>query len=120
MLENLQQRVNADAWLVHRGRYVNTTFLFEAGADAWLIAIAEGRVESLKRGPFVMPRWTFALRAAVETWNTFWLPTPPPGYHDLFALLKFRRLTIDGDQYPFMCNLRYFKDVIASLRPSAS
>lgn len=119
MLENLQQRVNDNAWLVHRGRYVNTEFLFEAGADTWLVRIHEGRIESVRSGPFVMPRWTFALRAAKETWETFWQPNPPPGFHDLFAMLKFRTLKLEGDQYPFMSNLLYFKEVIASPRRSA-
>lgn len=119
MLENLQARVNANDWLVQRGRYVNTTFLFEADSAEWLVRIAEGRIESVTPGPFVMPRWTFALRAAAETWNKFWQPTPPPGFHDVFAMLKFRTLKLEGDQYPFMSNLLYFKDVLASPRGSA-
>ncbi len=116
MLENLQQRVNDNAWLVQRGRNVNTDFMIEAAPSAWLVRIREGRIESVKSGPFVMPCWTFALRATAETWNTFWQPDPPPGFHDLMAMLKFRALRIEGDQYPFMCNLLYFKDVMASVR----
>jgi len=119
MLENLQQRVNENAWLVHRGRHVNTDFMIEAAPTAWLVRIREGRIESLKSAPLVMPRWTFALRASAETWHTYWQPNPPPGFHDLIAMLKFRTLVIEGDQYPFMCNLLYFKDVMASVRGRA-
>ena len=116
MLDNLQQRVNSDTWLVHRGRFVNTDFLFEALPDAWLVSIREGRIMAVRGGPLVMPSWTFALRATAETWATFWQPSPPPGFHDLIAMLKFRTLKIEGDPYPFMSNLLYFKDVIASVR----
>ena len=69
------------------------------------------------RGPFVMPRWTFALRASEEAWATFWQPVPPPGFHDLIAMLKTRALKLEGDQHPFFANLRYFKELLALPRP---
>ena len=58
----------------------------------------------------------FALRAPAGAWEKFWLPVPPPGFHDLFALLKQRLLRIEGDFHPLMANLFYFKEVIAALR----
>jgi hypothetical protein len=119
MLGNLEERVNGNAWLVHRGRYLDTQFLFEAGPDAWLVRIHAGRVESVQAGPFVMPSWTFAFRAEVDTWRKFWEPEPRPGFHDLLAMLKFGTLKIEGDPYPFMSNLLYFKDVLGTLRRAA-
>ena len=119
MIEDLAQRVNGNAWLVHRGRYLDTQFLLEHGTSAYLVRIHAGRVESVQSGPFVMPRWSFALRAAAENWDKFWEPRPKPGFHDLMAMLKFGTLKIEGDPYPFMANLLYFKDVLASLRRSA-
>lgn len=116
MLEYMQQRVNSNAWLVQRGRYVNTAFLLEATPQAWLVTVHGGRIESISNGPFVMPRWTFALRATAESWEQFWQLTPPPGYHDLLAMLRYRRLAIEGDQHPFMSNLLYFKEMLASPR----
>lgn len=46
--------------------------------------------------------------------------SPSRGFHDLMAMLKFRTLRIEGDQHPFMANLLYFKDVLASVRRSAA
>ena len=115
-MEQLARWVNADARLVWRGRYVTTTFLVEVGDTAWLIKVNAGRIASVTRGPFVMPTWTFALRAPSEAWKQFWQADPPPGSHDLFALAKRRVLTIEGNLHPFMANLLYFKDVLASLR----
>ena len=63
MLEALQRRVNEDAGLVRRGRYLTTSFLLEVGSTAFLISIFEGRVVAVTQGPFVMPSSTFALRA---------------------------------------------------------
>jgi hypothetical protein len=112
-VDRLGELANADPWLVHRGRMLDCTFLLEIGPASYLIRIYRGRVEAVERGPFVMPRWTFALRASDEAWATFWKALPPPGFHDLIAMLKVKALRIEGDQHPFMANLRYFKDLLA-------
>ena len=117
-MERLLQIVNSDARLVWRGRFVDTTFLVEVGETSYLIKVTGGRIASVTRGPLVMPAWTFALRASREAWEQFWLPEPPPGFHDLFALMKRRALRIEGNPHPFMANLFYFKGVMAALRPS--
>jgi hypothetical protein len=93
--------------------------MLEVGEDQYLIRIREGGVESVERGPFVMPRWAFALRASAEDWGTFWSASPPPGYHDLVAMMKFKRLRLEGDVYPFMTHIRYFKDLLGRLREGA-
>ena len=116
VLERLPELVNDDAWLTHRGRFLDVTFMLAVGEEHFLIRIREGRVESVEQGPFVMPQWTFALRASAQAWRTFWEPSPPPGYHDLVAMMKFKRLQLDGDPYPFMTHIRYFKDLMGSLR----
>ena len=115
-VNRLGELANADAWLVHRGRLLDVSFLLEVGTAQYLIRIHRGRVEAMEAGPLVMPRWTFALRAPAEAWATFWKAIPPPGYNDLIAMAKMRALRIEGDQYPFMANLRYFKDLLALLR----
>ncbi len=115
-IEGLRELANADAWLVHRGRYLDTTFLLEVGTDQYLIRIHRGRIEAIQKGPLVMPRWAFALRAPADAWAAFWKSVPPPGYNDLIGMVKVRALRIEGDQHPFMANLRYFKDLLALLR----
>ena len=116
MIETLIERVNADAALVRRGRFVDVTFLLQAGETQWLVAIAAGKVASVTKGPFVMANWTFALRAPEDAWARYWAPTPEPGFNDLFGLIKQRLLKAEGDLHPFMANLFYFKAVLASLR----
>jgi hypothetical protein len=116
MIEALKQRVNDDAALVRRGRYLTTTFLLEVGSAAWLIGIFEGRIVSVTPGPLVMPSSAFALRAPEEEWTKFWSRRPPPGSNDLMALIKRRVLKAEGDLQIFMANLRYFKEALAKLR----
>jgi hypothetical protein len=119
MIERIPELVNADANLVRRGRFLNTTFLVEIGDASYLIRILEGRVVSVTPGPFITPNYSFALRAPREAWETFWQKVPPPGFNDIFALFKRGQLRIEGDLHPFMANLLYIKDVLAAPRQVA-
>ena len=119
-IERLAELANGDPWLTHRGRFLDVSLMLEVGEEQYLIRIREGSVESIERGPFVMPRWTFALRASSKDWSTFWSESPPPGYHDLVAMMKFKRLRLEGDPYPFMTHIRYFKDLLGRLREGAT
>lgn len=112
----LRELVNGHARLVHRGRFLTATMRLDVGEDAWLIDIDHGRIAGVRRGPFVMPSWTFGLACPAESWERFWQPLPPPGFHDLFALLRRGDLVLSGDMRPFMANLLYVKDVLATLR----
>ncbi len=120
MLEQLQQKVNADEPLTRRGRFLTTTFLIEVGTVQWLVRIVEGKIASVTKGPFVMPSWSFALRAPQDEWQRFWSADPIPGSNDLMALIKRRVLKSEGDLQPFMANLRYFKESLEKLRPQGS
>ena len=108
--------ITLDDWLVHRGRFVNITFMLQSGEQEWLIRLHDGLVESIQAGPFVMPRWTFRLSAAPEAWSKYYDTIPTPGYHDLMAMIKFKHLKLEGDQHPFMSNLLYFKDLIKAFK----
>jgi hypothetical protein len=116
IIEGLPGLVNVQAKLVHRGRFLNLDFLIGIGDEDWKVEVRDGRIETVSCGPFLMPNVSFTMRASVNDWTAFWSDDPPPGYHDLFALLKFKRLKLEGDMHPFMSNLFYFKGVLAALR----
>ena len=116
LIEQLPDLVNADESLVRRGRFLATRFLLEVGETQWLIEVRGGRIASVERGPFVMPSWSFALRAPESEWRAFWGANPRPGFHDLMALIKRRTLKAEGDLKVFMAHLRYFKEVLTKLR----
>ena len=114
--EALSEQVNANERLVWRGRHVSTFFLLEVGQSEYVIKIDQGRVGSVKKGPFTMGDWVFALRASEASWTAFLEPLPRPGFHDVMGMLKLKHLRMEGDLYPFMSHLLYFKDVLASVR----
>jgi len=120
MIERMAELVNTDEQLVRRGRFVHTTFLLGIGEAGYLVRIVDGRIVAVTPGPFVTPNYSFALTAPREAWETFWQRLPPPGFNDLFALFKQGLLRIEGDLHPFMANLLYFKDVLASPRREAA
>ena len=120
MLDQLKDKVNDDDALVRRGRFLTTTFLIEVGSAQWLVSIVEGQIVSVTHGPFVMPSWSFALRAPQEEWQKFWSARPQPGSNDLMALIKRRVLKVEGDLHVFMANLRYFKESLEKLRAAGA
>lgn len=115
-IEHLADAVHANSALVQRGRFVNLEWLWQIGDIPYHVHIRDGLIMQLIRGPVLMRPSTFAIRGPVESWERFWAPTPKPGWHDLFAMTKTGRASIDGDLQPLMANLRYFKDVLATPR----
>lgn len=112
----LASKVNADERLVWRGRHVSTSFLLQADQAQYVIQILGGRIAAAKKGPFSIADWVFALRASEASWVEFLQPVPKPGFNDVMAMLKLKHLKMDGDLYPLMSHLLYFKDVLASVR----
>ena len=119
-MNRLKDRVNEDTALTRRGRFLTTTFLIEVGSAQWLVSIVEGKIASVTQGPFVMPSWSFALRAPQEEWQKFWSVDPRPGSNDLMALIKRRVLKAEGNLQVFMANLRYFKESLEKLRAAGA
>lgn len=116
-LDRLMERAAGDAFLARFGRDLTCTLLVGDGEVDWLVEIERGAVAHVTRGPHVMPRSDIVLRADADAWARFLEPVPPPGYHDLFALRRYRRLSIEGDIRLMSAYLFYLKRLFALLRP---
>ena len=114
-IEALPELVNNKAALLHRGRYLSTTFMLEIGDKQVIVKIHEGRITDVSVAE-VMPTWIFALRASAEIWEKFWAAVPEPGYNDILALVRRGRMRLEGNLQPLMANLLYVKEVLASIR----
>ena len=112
----LPDLVNQDTALVRRGRWLSTVFLIEADTTQFLVHVDQGRLLNVEHGPFVMPSWSFAIRASESVWQRFWQPLPAPGDNDIFALRKTGEMSVEGNLQPFMANLIYIKQVLAMPR----
>jgi hypothetical protein len=114
--ESIAARVNADALLVHRGRYLNADLNVVVGEVAYQLRIRCGRVESLGRQMPLFAPADLVIRAAAEAWEALWQAPPQPGWHDLFALTKRGAMSIEGDSQLLFAHLQYLKDVLGSPR----
>ncbi len=115
-LETLKARAAGDALLTRFGRDLDLALLIGDGDLDWLVEIERGAVVRVTQGPLIMPKTDLRLRAASETWARFLEPVPPPGYHDLFALRRYRRIQIEGDIRLMSAYLFYLKRLFALLR----
>lgn len=115
-LAALPERINGDAVLLRRGRYLNATCQLDIGGASVLLRISDGQITELQHNPSVMPSADFAIIGEPAIWRRFLAADPPPGDHDLFAFLKRRELRVVGDLHPLMSHLLYFKAVFACLR----
>ena len=118
-LAALPERVNGDAVLLRRGRYLNTICQLDFGGASVLLRILDGRIVDVQRNPSVMPSADFAVIGEAAIWRRFLAADPPPGDHDLFAFLKRRELRVIGDLHPLMSHLLYWKGLFAHLRAEA-
>lgn len=113
MLDKLAGLVNDDPAIVRWGRHMHETFMVEVGSTQYLLTVRAGRLEPVEAGPFVMRSWRFAIRASRESWEKHWQNPPPPGWHDLFALLRRGDVAFEGDQRVLMAHLLYLKLLLA-------
>jgi hypothetical protein len=116
-LDRLRQLSAGDPHLARFGRDLACAILVGDGDDDWLIEIDKGEVTRVVKGPLIMPRTDITLRASADAWAKHLQPVPPPGFHDLFAMRRFRHLKIEGDTKLLASYLFYVKRLFALLRP---
>ena len=111
-------RVNSNQQLVKRGNWVTLTFTFGIEDTDLLIDIVNGKINSIKKRTLLTDSGIFRIHGSNKCWEKHWLETPPRDFHDIFAMLAKKIITIDGDLLPLIQNLQFFKDLIASNRLS--
>ncbi|SFH98183.1 hypothetical protein [Albimonas pacifica] len=117
MFADLMRTGGEGTALARRARGLCARVMLRAGADETLVIVQGGAVVSVQPGPFVMPSWDVAISAPAEDWRLFLQAVPPPGSHDVMALVRRGAMRFEGNLHPLMANLMYFKLLLASLRP---
>ncbi|MFV0295974.1 MAG: hypothetical protein ACK5JT_07620 [Hyphomicrobiaceae bacterium] len=109
----LPELSGTDADLTRRGRFLTCDFEIGVDATPLLVSVENGKVASVRRGPFLLKSTAFAVRASADVWSKFLEPVPSAGWHDILALTKVQRARVEGNLMPFMGNLQYIKDLLA-------
>ena len=112
-LEALQAALSRHPHLLRIGRMFSATVLVEAGTAQCVLVFEKGRLAHILDRAQHKDGWHFALRTDREALDTFWHACPPPGFHDVFALVKTGRARIEGDMLLLLKNLRFFKEFLA-------
>ena len=106
-LEAFRNRVNADPEMKLIGRWFTTSFSLSFGDTRYVLRVDEGRIGDMVANPRIDARAAFGFRAPVEVWRKFLSTTPPPLYHDFFAMLmRVPEFVIEGDSFLAMQNAR--------------
>src|SRR5258707_10962763 len=84
-LAALPRRVNGDAVLLRRGRYLNTICELDIGGDSMLLRLSDGRIADGPRNPSGMPSADFASIRAATLIPPPPAPDPPPSLRSLNA-----------------------------------
>ena len=108
--------INSNQDLLKRGKWVNLTFTFGIENTDYLFEIINGKVNSIKKRVLLTKSGVFRIHGQSVSWEKHWLKNPPRDYHDIFAMLAKKIIILEGDLTPFIQNLQYFKDLIASNR----
>lgn len=118
MFTQIPDLLACDEALMQRGRFLDVDCLLGSTEKAFHVSIRSGRIIDMAPAPILMRSWRFAYRATPQAWTAHWEHMPKAGWHDLLSLTKRGEATLEGDIYPFMTHLQYFKDLLALPRSS--
>ena len=120
MIEKLQERVNADAALVRRARWMSADMLLQIGDKAHIVEIREGRIAAISDANIYVTPYDFAIRGTAEAWHEFWQPLPRPRHHDIIALIREGKMQIEGNVEMAMANFLCLKLMLEKPRGAIS
>ena len=110
-------RIQADldrAPHLHRlGALFSETVLIKVDGEEFYLVFDKGRIARVVEGPSKKTPYRFGFITDAAALEEFWTPTPTPGFHDIFAMVKIGRAEIVGDMLLLVKNLRFFKEVLA-------
>jgi len=109
-MQTLVDAVNQDPELNRRGRYYSIQFRLEMDDRPLLFSIENGRLVSVVEDAGTPA--AFTLKGSAPAWRQFFLEEPPPGYHDVAAMIDRGHVGLEGDPMPWLANMLYIKVVI--------
>jgi hypothetical protein len=116
LVEALERWRTEDAIMPASRSGLNASCLIEVGRTSVFVRIVDGAPIAVDTETKLMRSWDFAIRASAEVWEAHWQAIPAAGDHDIFALAKSKRLTVEGNLQPLMAHLFFFKALLAAPR----
>jgi hypothetical protein len=119
-IEGFRDRVNDDAEMRLIGDWFSTSISLSFGDRRYVLRLDRGRIAEIVAEPRLDTRAQFGFRAPLEVWRNYLSPTPPPLYHDVFAMLmRVPDFIIEGDSLTAMQNARALHRMMSLMREEA-
>jgi hypothetical protein len=116
-LDEFREKANTDRELSVIGEWFSTTFSVNFGSQRVAFKVANGRIEQIIRDPRFDVRAIFGFSAPLDVWRKFFAPTPPPLYHDFFAMImRIPEFVLEGDGLVAMQNARALHRTMSLMR----
>ncbi len=120
-LDEFRDKANSDRELAVIGEWFSTTFSVNFGPQRIAFKVANGRIEEIIRDPRFDVRAIFGFSAPLTVWRKFFAPTPPPLYHDFFAMImRIPEFVLEGDGLVAMQNARALHRTMSLMRDAGA
>ncbi|HWI29452.1 MAG TPA: hypothetical protein VN668_20930 [Stellaceae bacterium] len=119
-VEGFRDRVNHDAEMRAIGDWFTASMSLGFGETRYVLRLDKGRIAEIVAEPRLDTRASFGFRAPLDTWRKYLSPSPPPLYHDFFAMLmRVPDFVIEGDSLVAMQNARALHRLMTLMREEA-
>ncbi len=115
--QTLIENLNDDPELSRRGKFYSTRLAIWDGDTCTNFEIEDGRVVDINNED--NQQAVFKFIAGRDVWEKFREAEPPPGFHDLSAMIDRGHLKIEGDVRPWLFNMLYIKRLISVWKANA-
>ena len=112
-MTDLMALVNEDPALSRRGMAYNAEFEIINGDNKYLFEIHNGKLTGVVKNESREPVNGFTLTGPESSWLKFCQATPPPEFHDIFAMLSRGHITLTGKSDLLMSNILYVTGLLA-------
>jgi hypothetical protein len=120
-LKTFQKRVNADPEMEIIGRWFTTSVSLTFGEKRYVLRLEKGKIVTIVGAPRLDVPCTFGFRAPLRAWRRFLSRTPPPLYHDFFAMMmRAPEFVLEGDGLAAMQNARALHRMMNLMRGTES
>lgn len=112
LMAQWQDAAAADTRLQQIGRHCSLELLIQVDDDPWFLSIDSGCLVNVAQGPFHMRSSDIAMCGPRSSWENFFLPVPPPQFHDLFAMSSYFHIQVQGNQHLLREHLEFLKALL--------
>jgi hypothetical protein len=116
-----RERVNSDPEMRVIGDLFTTTLGLTFGESRYALRVEKGRIVDVIPSPRLDIRMIFGFRAPVDVWRKFLSESPPPLFHDFFAMLmRVPEFVLEGDSLVAMQNARALHRMMNLMRETGA